>query len=386
MKRPDIVVLNDMHPSNSPGAATIAFIHAKFLSEEFAVEFWHTSTKRIPRRMDGKLKIRSFHRNQVLDDLIQKNMASRIFWEFFPSLLAIKILFGFLLKRPRIVWVNQIGIRVPKTLVIFLQILGIRTVQTFHDFGLVTPRKLYPSNLVGPGIAVLSSSRVIELIYRIRRRLLISLTRLNFANICISDMQAELLYQFGLRKIEIIPNGINPCKCKIGPEFTQTSKTILFAGRSIGKGFESTCRLVGNNPNWTLLAAGNADLERIASLYLDEKQFKYLGFLKPEDLFVEIHCADFVSVLSECFDVYPTIALEAFMHDTRVISSPTTGVSNLIRETNFGLVLETSVPNLNLDYLKSQLQTGKAFPKEKISVYLSGNLHKSLFASALSPA
>jgi glycosyltransferase involved in cell wall biosynthesis len=386
MKRAEIVVLNDMHPSDVPGAATIALIHAKFLSEEFAVAFWHTSTKRVVPNMDEELTVRSFYRSKKLDNLIQRGMTTRLFFEFFPSLLALKIVFRLLCYRPKIVWVNQIGSRIPRTIVFFLHLTGIRTIQTFHDFGVVSPRKLFPSNLTSQGSAILSKNKVINAIYTLRRRYLISLTRQNIVNICISRMQAEILQQLGLGKIEIIPNGINGCTCDLDPASSQKNRTVLFAGRITGKGFEATCKLVSNNPNWTLLAAGSSELEKLGLLFLSEQQFKYLGLLEPKALFQEVHRVDFVSVLSECFDVYPTIALEAFMHDSNVISSPTTGVADLILETKHGLVLENSIENLNLDDLRTECQTNNPFPKEKISVNRSGELHSSLFFSALSPA
>ena len=386
MTRPDIVVLNDMHPSDIPGAATIALIHAKFLSEELSVEFWHTSTKRLRRTMDKKLVIQSFYRYGKFDDLIQGGMLTRLFWEVVPSFLALKIVFRLLSNRPKIVWLNQIGVRIPKTIGIFLHLIGVSTVQTFHDFGIISPRKLYPSDLTGPGSAVLSKNSFVDVIYSFRRRYLIHLTSQNIVNICISKMQAEILHQFGLSRIEIIPNGIQDCVCDLKPALPQKNKTILFAGRITGKGFERTCRLVSNNPNWTLLAAGSPELQKLGLLFLNDKQFKYLGLLEPESLFLEIHRADFVSVLSECFDVYPTIALEAFMHNSNVISTPTTGVADLMVETKHGLVLESSVQNLNLDNYKTETLSGNPFPKEKISVNRSGKLHSSLFLSVLSPA
>lgn len=385
MKYPDVVVLNDMHPSDFPGAATIALNHAKYLSDDLVVEFWHTSTRRTPKNKNGNLVVRCFYRNQIIDHFIRKTILTRIFWEFLPSFLSIKIIILLFIKRPKIVWLNQIGVRIPRTIVIVLWVLNIRQIQTFHDFGVIAPRKLYPTNLNSSGVSVLSKNILVNKFYLLRSRYLIRLSSLNHINVCISQMQADILQQTGVRKIKIVPNGIDQCVCDYSPTFLHKAKTVLFAGRVTGKGFERTCKIIKDNPNWTLLAAGSADLQDIGLRYLDQIQFKYLGFMNSETLFSEIHGVDFVSVLSECFDVYPTIALEAFMHKSSVISSSTTGVADLIRQTNCGTVLDDSVDYLNLDALKSQISQKPVFPVEVISLRQTGELYKSLFSAALSP-
>jgi glycosyltransferase involved in cell wall biosynthesis len=197
-------------------------------------------------------------------------------------------------------------------------------------------------------------------------------------------MQEDIFMQFGIKNLKIVRNGIDACKCNIATPISEKSNTVLFAGRSTGKGFEKTCQLVKSNPAWTLLAAGDSDLRDTALLYLSEEQFKYLGFLPPETLFLEIHKAYFVSVLSECFDVYPTIALEAFMHGSNVISSDSTGVTELIHEYGTGHILKKAeMPNL--DILKIQSCSQPGLPLSTIDVLRSAGLYKSIMSAALFP-
>jgi glycosyltransferase involved in cell wall biosynthesis len=383
MKKMDVVVLNDMHPSDYPGAASIALNHANYLAGDLNVEFWHTSTCRFPKYPHQKIKIRSFYRNRLIDAFLRKSMAMRIASEFFPSFLLIKIFLALVINKPKIVWVNQIGIRIPRIIVAFLYIFDIRTVQTFHDFAVVSPRKLYPFNLVKPGMAILSSNKFINAIYSIRRNCIIKLVNLNRNNICISQMQADILGPFGIQKITIAPNGIEKCECKHDLELSVISKTVLFAGRITGKGYEGICKILRENPTWTLRAAGNYELDEIGRTLLDEKQFKYLGFLEPNDLFREIHKVDFVSVISECFDVYPTIALEAFMHGSTPISSGTTGVAQLINQSGCGIILNDLAEDINLDKLKQRVINQPKFPAESISLKTSGEMYKSILLPAL---
>jgi glycosyltransferase involved in cell wall biosynthesis len=383
MKNMDVVVLNDMHPSDYPGAASIALNHANYLAGDLSVEFWHTSTRRFPKYSDQKIKIRSFYRIRLIDTFLRKSMVTRIATEFFPSFLLIKIFLALLIIRPKIVWVNQIGIRIPRIIFAFLYIFDIRTVQTFHDFTVVSPRKLYPFNLVKPGVAILSNNKLINEFYSIRRSCIVKLVNLNKNNICISQMQADILRQFGIKKITIIPNGIEKCECKYDLELSINSKTVLFAGRVMGKGYERICKVLRDNPTWTLRAAGNYELNEIGRRLLDAKQFEYLGFLGPDDLFREVHKVDFVSVISECFDVYPTIALEAFMHGSTPISSGTTGIAQLINQSGCGIILNDSDEDINLDRLKIEVSQQPIFSTESISLKTSGNMYKSIILPAL---
>jgi len=382
----DVVVLNDMHPSDYPGAASIALNHANYLARDLSVEFWHTSARRFPKYPDQKIKVRSFYRNRLIDKFLRKSMTMRIASEFFPSFLLIKIFLLLMINRPKVLWINQIGIRIPRIIAALLYLFQIRTVQTFHDFAAVSPRKLYPVNLVTPRKAVLSGNKLVNEIYSIRRKVIIKLVNLNENNICISQIQADILHQFGIKKISIVPNGIEKCECKDELEFSIIPKTLLFAGRVTGKGFERTCQVLKENPTWSLRAAGNFELNEIGLRLLGEKQFKYLGFLEPNDLFREIHRVDFVSVLSECFDVYPTIALEALMHDSIPICSGTTGVAQLISQSGCGIILNDSREDINLDELKQETIQQPKIPTEYISLNTSCEIYKRIFFPALFPS
>ena len=385
MQRADIVVLNDMHPDEFPGAASIAYSHAQHLSMTFRVSFWHTTLNSSAVTKDALLEIRSFHRNGFFEALIRKYMATRLISEFTSLIMLLKLTVNFARKRPKLVWINQIGNRIPRTVSLVLFFLRIKVVQTFHDFSVISPRKLYPQNVTKLGRITLSGKMGVNALYAIRRFLLKSLVNWNYQNVCISEIQSDIYKSIGVRNTTIIPNGIKTCDCsKNTSSFTKENK-VLFAGRSTGKGFTRICRIIKNNPNWTLMAAGEKDLEVTAKEFLSSSQFEYLGFLSPSILFSFIHRVKFVSVLSECFDVYPTIALEGLAHNSRVLTTQTTGVAKFLMIHGGGVLLDSSSTLLNLDDLYSTCLEKSSQVNSLIAIDTSVQMYASIFLSAKVP-
>jgi glycosyltransferase involved in cell wall biosynthesis len=385
MRRIDIVVLNDMHPGEFPGAASIAYSHAKFLSKSYSVSFWHTTLTQSNVTSDEDLEVRAIGVNNYIAKMTSLNMFTRLFNEFTAPLLLFKIGTLLIFNRPKIVWLNQIGFRIPRTIAIVLLLLKIKVVQTFHDFGIISPRKLYPLNISSKGNIELSRNRIINSIYCIRRKVLILFTYFNIKNICISDLQADIYRSVRVNKIEIAPNGIARCKCLKKNHSMIRPNEVLFAGRSTGKGFDQICRIVKNNPDWKLLAAGDGDLADSAKSYLSEIQFEYLGFLKPEELFKYIHQVKFVSVLSECFDVYPTIALEGFMHNSKILATPTIGTGKLLDIHGGGIIIDSSNTDVDLDYLFASCHYFRNDAIDQISLDVTAQYYESIFRRSLFP-
>jgi hypothetical protein len=386
MPRADIVVLNDMHPDDFPGAASIAYSHSKYLSTKFFVSFWHTTLSPGRVTKDQHLEVRSIHRNEFLDKFLRKYMVTRLLSEFASLLLLLKITFLFVAQRPKIVWINQIGVRIPRTISLMLFLLRIRVVQTFHDFGVISPRKLYPKNISANNLVKLSDNKIIDIIYSFRRSLLIFLANRNYQNICISEMQAKIYKSVSVRNLTIISNGIEDCNCPDHILKAEKKNEILFAGRSTGKGFERICRIVKNNPGWTLLAAGDMDLEKSAKQILNLTQFMYLGFLDRSEIFPYIHRVKFVSVISECYDVYPTVALEGLMHKSKVLTTESTGIANSLAILGGGHVLDPINSDINLTDLYNSCSNQKNYPLSLITIDSSSDRYISIFLSAINPA
>lgn len=385
MPRADIIVLNDMHPDDFPGAASIAYSHSKYLSTKFSVSFWHTTLSSGRVTKDEHLEVRSIHRNEFLDKYLRKYMATRLISEFASFLLLLKITILFVAQRPKLVWINQIGVRIPRTITLMLCLLRIRVIQTFHDFGVISPRKLYPKNVFANDIIKLSDNKIIDVIYSFRRSLLIFLANKNYQNICISEMQAKIYKSMSVKNLTIISNGIEVCNCPDHILKTEKKNEILFAGRSTGKGFERICRIVKNNPEWTLLAAGDMDLEKSAKEILDLSQFIYLGFLDRSEIFSYIHRVKFVSVISECYDVYPTVALEGLMHKSKVLTTQSTGIAKSLAILGGGIVLDSSNSDIDLNNLYNICSHQNNYPLSQITIDSSSDKYISVFLSAIKP-
>ena len=129
MRRIDIVVLNDMHPGEFPGAASIAYSHAKFLSESNSVSFWHTTLTQSNVTSDEDLEVRAIGVNNYIAKMTSLNMFTRLFNEFTAPLLLFKITTLLIFNRPKIVWLNQIGFRIPRTIAIVLLLLKIKVLE-----------------------------------------------------------------------------------------------------------------------------------------------------------------------------------------------------------------------------------------------------------------
>jgi hypothetical protein len=72
-----------------------------------------------------------------------------------------------------------------------------------------------------------------------------------------------------------------------------------------------------------------------------------LGQLTSSSLHSYIHSVKFVAVLSQCYDNFPTIGLEAIVHGALPVTTNITGISSICEGISSTLVLKTKeVPDL----------------------------------------
>lgn len=190
--------------------------------------------------------------------------------------------------------------------------------------------------------------------------LLRKLAMMNSRNIVVGPQQERIFSLYGLRKTKFLPNITSKCECPGRPEEKDSNNLrILFAGRPAGKGLGRISRLIQNTPHAHLDLAGDADLLNYLPFDFPESKFTFLGRLEHSDLIAAIHTYDYVSVLSECFDVYPTILIEALEHSSRVLCTSTVGNHSAIISDKFGYQLA-----YDLDFNKislAQLKDAKKF-------------------------
>jgi glycosyltransferase involved in cell wall biosynthesis len=368
-----LIVVNDLHPSELAGAATIAHELAQHASLLIPTEYWFSLPKNVTEIPLDAIDARILRLDTEKLKRMQSKFLSKMWREFFNWKTLVWFFMNLRRTSPDVVWIHQIGNRFPRTIIILCRTLRIETYVTAHDFGLVLPRKLFPRDLgfgdnfsqmfLNPPIQFSRSFPTepfkFKLLLLLRLKVLICLYN-NFTNlICISSMQAEILRHYGFKVNSIIGNGINGCECKFVA--AKEPRSILFAGRAYGKGLHSLIQGVKES-NWHLFLAGSPELERIANEFLREDQFTYLGLLDREGVYEAIHRVSCVSVISECFDVFPSILIESLRHRTMAIATESVGNSNLLKSFDIHLVIQQNqIPNLqNLEVTLRNLYSGES--------------------------
>jgi len=356
-----IAVVNDLSPETNPGAASIAYSFAKNLTRHFEyVEFWTTgSTESGFKTNDGiEMKIQKFSDKKIRRQ--DNSLKFRLIAEFWN----IKNLFWFILQvtksRPNIVWVHQIGFRFPKTILVVCKIMKLKTFITLHDYNLIVPRKLFPMDLyplkiasVNPlqgdgnktpkSVAFSSDSFSQRKYFAFRRSVLCFLYNSLTGTFAISEQQKEIYSDFGFRITSTIANGFDECNCG---ETSKIERTILFAGRENGKGLSLALEAAKKN-SWVLHLAGDSRLKDIVSEKMNPTEYEFHGKLSQEELFSLIHKMEFVAVLSQCYDVYPSIAIEALVHGSLPLITRSCGNWPLISNISSNLVIPAAqVPDL----------------------------------------
>ena len=353
-----IVVLNDLHPVEHAGAAGIALQLAELLSKDYETEFWCTRPQSSSNYFDPEFTINSIiypTRKRIRQ---QKSRVLKIYYELFDIRIFKWFLLSTLKSKPDLVWVHQIGNGIPKTIPILCWILRIRTFQTHHDYSNFSLGKLYPTEFgLNPAelqmenlssgknlnrhrrLKFKKSNNIKAYAFSARAKFLLRVSNLNSKNILISPQQEFINQNFGLRKIVILPNVAEKCKCALKPIQDRVGLRVLFAGRPVGKGLDSICHLVNNTQDAILLLAGPPEMIHYIPSGIPSSKFEYLGLLSQAELFSVIHSCDYVAVLSECFDVYPSILLEALEHSSKVLCTQTVGNSYLIDSPLKGFVL-----------------------------------------------
>jgi glycosyltransferase involved in cell wall biosynthesis len=372
-----IVFLNDLHPYTHPGAASIAYSLAEEASNLHLVEFWCTNITGVPLPDNSKIKMKIRKISRGRAQKMEGGLLRRFYFELLGIREFVWVARQMIISRPTHIWFHQIGNRFPKILVPACRILGISTLTTLHDFGTLLGRKLYPSDFgwydkdVSDHIKriYLEEPRIIQgckpqdLLLRMRKQIVKIYLNTSSSLICISKLQEAILSESGINVATVIPNGIDRCKCDLIPSLSQSKFNVLFAGRPNAKGLELLAQAVSEDENSHLHLAGSDRLVEIVDQYLDSNQYTFHGTLNSMEIYELIHKVELVSVISQCFDVYPTITLEAIAHGCPVLTTPLTGNSDLANAIS---------PELVLDFaMKPNLSRIKLIVKESPTVYPS---------------
>lgn len=267
---------------------------------------------------------------------------------YFGVRILFRILKIALTKKAKVFNIHNLGLRIPLSLYICLRLLRVKIISSLHDYTAIYNRKLYPQDLV-------NTQKCFD-----KAVLLLNRTIINFSNeiTYLSPQQSIIFQQFRFKSGKIIENKIPKCSCpkNIATRIHRDSKQpqILFLGRAIGKGLISLVDWVSNQNIFKLILAGGEDIMAVAEKKLKENQFLYLGKIDNDKIPTVIHPVDVVYCVSECYDVFPTVVLEALVHNKPVLVSNTCGNSYIIKAINKSFVVD-NIHSLNAKSLLAQI-------------------------------
>ena len=369
-----IVILSDFHPRNilGGGGAIAHEFYQSLLELNVASEFWSTgnplddtSEEKFFESRVSKYRIINFFQVCIIN-----RCTLRVIWKLYK-------------KRPNILWVNAIGNRISFSVVLVSRALGIRTFVTLHDFLPINQTKI---GLFGSGLyRHLDLSRIIVekgMHHRLRRKILTFYVNRANGIFAVGPLQCKILKSFGVSVKAWVPNGVANCTHKTTDSKSARKRSgILFAGRFHRKGLEYLIDgLLQSKSRPKLLLAGGMDLFDYAKTRLPEEDIHYFGTVSRQTLHEIIHEVELVCVLSQYFDPYPTIGLEAIRHGALIIATKTSGISHYF--TGVGDILINGinqVPDLdkilgnteNFEELNSKIDLQIPQPLEVVKLYLT---------------
>lgn len=337
-----LILLSDFHPSNKlGGGGAIAYeFHEIALNSGHQSNFWYAGEKNTTGNHEREFA--------VSDSRFQINKLIR---QVLGSFASLRIVVAIQRKRPDIVWIHQIGNRISYSVILALRLFGVPTVVTLHDYLVICQTKVgvldQRHSETSERDNLIIGNRLHEVIRRLFLRAYVNRANKVFT---VSELQQEILSNFGIKSKLSIPNGVPECKhadkrsTLVGEQYN-----ALFAGRLHRKGLEYLIEGIKASPNnWVLHLAGDEDLLLHAQSQLPSEKINFHGRVSRHDLHKLMHDMQLVSVLSQYFDPYPTVGLEALRHGSMFITTNTTGISVLARALDSRLVLNVGeIPNLD---------------------------------------
>ena len=349
--------MSDFHPKEKlGGGGEIAFeFHQILLREGHQSFFWFSGDKNSQSEFE-----RSFKTRQVPSKFFS------FIRKLFGGMLSLRVAHAIVRENPELLWINQIGNEFSYITLLYIRICRIPTLITLHDYLIICRNKVGVVNPMEPRIYgkenLIVGSRLHE---KIRRFLQIKFVNLASGSVAVSQIQANILVGFGVNITSVLSNGVPPCLHS--GELTvldSSQRRILFAGRFHRKGLEYLVQGIKNaTSTWQLNLAGEPELFEYASSVLPRERLEYHGVLSRENLQLLMHQMDLVSVLSQYFDPYPTVALESIRHGSMFITTNTAGVSVLL-ESIEGMPKFNVGEVPNLDDLEYWLQTSSKYQKQ----------------------
>lgn len=347
-----VVVINDFHPFEKPGAASEALNSAIAIATigNFHVQFF-SSGKYGGKFYAGNVLCRQIQRWQIQNFFLSKS-DRLILVRFLKSILR-HINLGRLI--PVIIknWhsdfiLHSIGTFFPFSTIAILGAFRVRVFQVHHDYSCLLPEKIYPFHFLDKEKIEASANifeetiRLVVKNYSIRTYILRIVLNAMTTQVALTGLQSKILTANGFNCTKTLVQTVATCQCSELNEFPKEvanlSIKVLFIGRFIGKGFQELIDLIRISSSLHLVVVGSDDLLPMLKESLPDDKFDFLGKLSPIQVFSAIHASHIVWARSTYFDVGPLTILEALAHGVPVVCTPTTGNSEHARELMSSLV------------------------------------------------
>ena len=282
---------------------------------------------------------------------------------------------------PDLIWFHNINVEWSWSCLLVQTKNNVPKIITLHDLTSIYPAKItegmLDSNLKFRyfKIGLLKGA-----IYKLRG-LLIRYFLTKVKVVSIGDLQNKILSSNNIRVIKRIENYVMECSCNLNTNL-QKENVILFAGRQILKGLDVVVESVSRSDNWVLLIAGSNDLLSYVKHKLPSTKYRYLGQLSNLDLIHYIHSVKFVAVLSQYYDNFPTIGIEALVHGSIPLTTNLTGVSSICENISSKIIFNSGdIPDL--EQLDSEFYSKNYYIKLSNSDFTNQKMFFNEFFSLL---
>ncbi len=386
-KNLDVVVINDFHPSELPGAATEALNSALRLASygSFRVQF-HSGGKISRNFYAEELFCSQIQRLRIQNFLLSKSdrlVSARFLKLVIRHLNLCRFMPTIIRKRRSTFVLHSIGTFFPLSMILILNAFRIKVFLVHNDFSYLLPGKVYPHHFLEKEkieAAIDLSKEFAQLKIEkssIRRHILRAVCNSMTTQGSLTRLQGDILRANGFKCDNSLVQTVETCRCSEINEstnlFVKSRIKILFIGRPIGKGFQDLIDLVHSSSSLRLVAVGSNSLWEILTKALPNDKFEFLGRLNPHEISSAIHNSHVVWARSVCFDVGPLTILEALSHGVPVVCTPITGNAEHARKLMPSLVQPLSfVPDER--YIHYVVENWISDKKQQISQKYIGSL------------
>jgi len=338
-KKLGVVVINDFHPSEQPGAATEALNSAIRIASNgsFRVQF-HYGGKISRNFYAEELFCSQIQRLRIQNFLLSKSdrlISARFLKLIIRHLNLCRFMPTIIRNRHSTFVLHSIGTFFPLSMILILNALRVKVCLVHNDFSYLLPGKVYPHHFLEKAKinASLNMSKEFAQLKieksSIRRYILRAVCNSMTTQGSLTRLQGDILRANGFQCDNSLVQTVETCRCSEinnSPNlFVKSRIQILFIGRPIGKGFQDLIDLVQSSYSLRLVAVGSNSLSEILTKALPYDKFEFLGRLNPPEIFSAIHNSHVVWARSVYFDVGPLTILEALSHGVPVVCTPITG-------------------------------------------------------------